>query len=202
MQIQRIGTAIGIGFLVSACAAPLEIIEQKKEIKLRVQPGPELVVDEPPTPGCNNPKAELRKGCIIAEAGDQVVADYRLLQQGQYHLSKFEVCPGADKRSNTNVSCSLPFLKRTEFILLFAGQTAIPDDKGIVDFVALAPNTEVHEFTLVVKNTIAADYFYRIQACPDTEMMPNTQNSSERDDSGCFWTDPPIISKGVGTITF
>jgi hypothetical protein len=201
MELQRIGIAIGVSLLVTACAAPLEIIEQKKEIKLRVQPGPELVVDEPPTPGCNNPNAEFRKGCIIAEAGEQVVVDYRLLQHGQYRLSKFEVCPGADKRSNTNLPCTLPFLKRTEFILQFAGETAIPDGEGTVDFLKLAEGTEVHDFTLVVKNTITADYFYRIQACPDDDSMGKAQSAAARDMDGCFWTDPPIISKGVGTFS-
>jgi hypothetical protein len=202
MKQERLWIVTGLCLVLTACAAPLEIVEVKKEVKLKVQPGPELVIDEPPTSNCDRGNSEQRKGCIVANTGDQVVVDFRLLQHGQYRLSRFEVCPDADKRSDTNQPCSLSILKRTEFVLFFADTVAIPDEEGIVNFLGLAPDDEVHEFTLVDKNTIEAEYFYRIQACPDDDAPGRSQSMTSRDESGCFWTDPPIINKGVGTFSF
>jgi hypothetical protein len=197
MNPNKIFASVVLILMVTACASPIKIVEVPKEIKLRVvMPGPQLIVDEPPTKGCQGVSDVRKKGCIVAAKGEQVSVDFRLLQPG-YHIAKFEVCPGTDKRSDTSVHCNLPGLKRSEFILNFAGKTAIPDQHGIVDFRAIAPGADVEEFNLLDKNTIKANYFYRIQACtdPDDPAVPGYPG-----ETGCFWTDPPIQNTGVGTI--
>ena len=174
---------------------------QTERINLRVKPngpqGPELVVDELPTPGCKGSmNSERKKGCIVAKQESLVVADFDLKQKAQYHISIFEVCPGNEKRMDTSVNCDLPAPKQGQFILWFGNNSASPDEHGIVNFKKLAPGSDTGEFALINLNTLKADYFYRIQVCPDPD---NSMTQRTLDESGCLWVDPPIQNSGLGS---
>ncbi len=178
---------------LAGCESPQKkkLVVKDQPIKLRVMPGPKLEVNEPPTKGCVAASTELKRGCIVANIGDEIDAEFSLQQFNRYHIGAFKVCRGTGKPTE-GAECELQGKEPTEFILEFAGMSAIPGTDGLVNFKKLAPGADLAGFKLTNRNRLKQDYFYSVQACPD----PDTDSKD-----GCFWTDPPIQNKGIGQIS-
>lgn len=191
MNRYAVSIVAGSLLFLAACTPNVnQLTLDAKEVKLKIRGNPKrLDIDEPPTKKCTGVSEERQRGCIIAELNQLTERDFRLLQAGQFHLTQFEVCPGQNKRADTSQPCSLDDTGRKEFIISHDLGVAMPDANGLVDLTQFS--ADVEEFTLINKNSVRGDYFYRIQACPDGETSTHPD---------CIWTDPPVRNKGRGRL--
>jgi len=186
-------TLVFVGSLVvlAACAAPEQKGVSIRDVPVKLKPNKgqnELVVDEKPNRNCKGFSEKLQRGCVVVEANESVEVNFTLQQTNKYHLTRFEICPGKEKRDDMDAPCQLSLRERTEFALTDGKKALLPDENGQVRLTEIDP--DLHAVTLVDKNTIQRDYFYRVQACED---------GVEESEETCLWSDPPIINKGIKT---
>ena len=190
VAIGTVSIAVVSAVLLTGCPGGgkgYEKSQRDQPIRLQVVGSPpRLEVNEPPTPGCNQSNPVFDRGCVIAELNEEVTMEFTLQQGNNYYLRTFQVCSGIDKPASPS-DCTLAGPQQSEFEVFVGGVSkGNPDAQGNVMLGDAA--ADVEDFSVVNYNNVALDYFYSVQACPD----------GSNDESECFWTDPPVINKGVG----
>lgn len=132
----------------------------------------------------NDPDCKGR-GCLVSKRKQLVLARFELTDSPGWAFSRFEICQGIDKTAR---ECDLSVWSRLEFGVGtdLDKEMISPDLSGLVELRKVSENKSVKEFRVANLNSLRANYFYRVQACPVTE------SGTEYDSGACIWDDDPL----------